>query len=418
MSDTMTTRRDLLVTLALGPALTVPALSGYSMTTKPSISNFGKTLSYLKDPALRHKEIGEVPLKVEGALFSGELFEDIEWRNISFVNCDFVGGYEIALTGCIDVHFENCRFSGILSWGDTLNVRFLRCAWAGQSVMYGEENSKNTVFESCLFFGASSDKNKWGAVGTHGEAHFIKCKAKWFNLEGDAKLTIQDCELEDVICEPSKKYSGSQVVIEKCKLRGLLRMAGGGTLMQSLSIRDSVLENLELSDATVKGDVLLERVRGGYINAYVKEARSLIVRNSQISGNGKKIFEAYAGGIKLIEIDSVIFGGDLSTEPVTIAGGTGADLSNVRARVNDSISIRKSKVPRLSTHHVHTSLLQLQDCELDSLDLSNSRIAKMAISSNTISRSVDFTNTQVKEGKVQALAKGQAKLNGSNVKAH
>ncbi|MGJ7529445.1 DUF2345 domain-containing protein, partial [Variovorax sp. GB1P17] len=171
--------------------------------------------------------------------------------------------------------------------------------------------------------------------------------------------------------------------------------------------------NMTIYEATLAyGPTYAQALTG---NNY-KVDKSLIVRNSQIYGNGKKIFEAYAGGIQSIEIDTVIFGGGLSTEPVTVAGGTGADLKNVRTRVNDGIVIRSSKVPRLSVHHINTSLLQLQGCELDSLDLSSGRIANLQISGNTIARSVDFTNTQVKESSVQGLAKDQAKLEGSNIK--
>ena len=59
---------------------------------------------------------------------------------------------------------------------------------------------------------------------------------------------------------------------------------------------------------------------------------------------------------------------------------------------------------------------RLHGCEIDSLDLSNSRIGSLEVSGNSISRTVDFSNTQVQESKVQPLAKGQAKLDGSNVK--
>ncbi|CAN5879583.1 hypothetical protein BH11PSE13_BH11PSE13_14200 [soil metagenome] len=102
---------------------------------------------------------------------------------------------------------------------------------------------------------------------------------------------------------------------------------------------------------------------------------------------------------------------------MTIAGGTGLDLRNLRTRVNDKFIVRKSKVPRLSTHHINTALYTLQDCHLDSVDLTNSRIEKLDLSGNTIARSVDFSNTQAKESRIQPLAKGQAKLDGSNIKA-
>lgn len=131
------------------------------MTTKSGIRNFGKTFAYLKDPEVRQRETGDAPLTVEGALFSGDSFEDIEWRNIDFVNCDFIGAYEIGLNRCIKVDFVDCKFAGVLSLGETVDVRFLRCAWGGQSVMYGEEKSRSTLFESCTFIGSSANKNRW-----------------------------------------------------------------------------------------------------------------------------------------------------------------------------------------------------------------------------------------------------------------
>jgi hypothetical protein len=115
-------------------------------------------------------------------------------------------------------------------------------------------------------------------VGTHGEALFVKCRATWFNLDGDTKLTLQDCELEDVIREPSNKFGGSTVATEKCKLRGSLRMGGGGTLINSLTVRDTVLEELDMHDAAVTGDVTMERVKAGFLKVSIKEgARNFVL---------------------------------------------------------------------------------------------------------------------------------------------
>jgi uncharacterized protein YjbI with pentapeptide repeats len=258
-------------------------------------------------------------------------------------------------------------------------------------------------------------------VGSRGDATFVKCKVKWFSLAGYKKIALQDCEIEDTRAWTDSKansgtaYASSTVLVERSKLHGLFDVRAAD--LQSLTIRDTVIDGmLDLSNATVKGDILIERVRGGAINAYVTEARSMTLRDSQIYGSGGQVFEAYAGGIRAIEIDSVIFGGDSSAEFIVVAGGTGPDLSNVRTRVNDRIVIRKSKVPRLRTRHVHTTLLQLQGCELGQVDLSNSRIDKLELTGNTISNGVDFSNTRAKESRVQALAKGQAKLDGSNIK--
>ncbi|WP_147400509.1 hypothetical protein [Acidovorax cavernicola] len=398
------------VSFAASTALT----NGFAMR-KNNARTLGRKFNHLRDPELRAKEAGDTLLEIRGVELSGAAFENVLWRKIRFIDCDFIGAYEIK-ADMETVVFEDCRFAGIFNFGTLTNVDFLRCRAKASAVVVGGVGSKGVRFLDCTFIGTESDPNRWGGMGSYGETEFVRCKMRWTNVVSETRHTIIDCEFSDVDCGVSEDGGGSEMLIERSKLIGKFDMRPATLL--SLTIRDTVLENLDLSNATVKGDVLMERVKGGYINAYVKEAKSLIVRNSQIYGKGKKTFEAYAGGIHLIEIDSVIFGGDVSTEPVTIAGGTGADLNNVRARVNDSIIIRKSKVPHLRTRHIHTSLYQLQDCELDSLDLSNSRIAKMAISGNTISRSVDFTNTRVKESKVQALAKGQAKLDGSNVKAH
>ena len=413
----MQRRRFTSTAICLATTVFASLSAGCDNVTKPNIRKLEKTYDYLVDPELRRKEIGDTLLIVRNVELSGTQFHGIDWRNVRFVGCDFEGAYELKLAPTVNCVLEDCRFVGIHSFGTMRNVHFLRCQAAGETFLSGKRESANVLFEDCTFTGSSADINHWGDVGTYGEAEFVRCKAKWFGISGDTKLTIRNCEFESVESRSdSSEIEGiySTVVIEKSKLRGLFKMVSAD--LQSLTIRDTVLDNLDLSGATVKGDVVIERVRGGCINAYVKEARSLSVRHSQIYGSGQKIFEAYAGGIRSIEIDTVIFGGDFSTEPVSIAGGTGADSSNVRARVNDSIVIRKSKVPRLSTHHVNTASYRLESCEIDSLDLSSSRIGVLELIGNTIARNVDFTGTQVMNSKVQALAKGQAKIDGSNVK--
>ena len=390
------------------------------MSSKRNIKSFGATYQYLKDPDLRRKEAGDALLAVDSAEISGVSFQALSWRKIKFTNCDFVGGYEIKLSELQDCIFENCRFAGIISWGVAKNIAFLRCQAASGSNVLDFSGSSDVRFDSCHFAGTDADPNHWGAMGSRGDATFTNCTAKWFALVGYKKLTLANCEVAEVEvgvdskANSSSGFASSVVLIERSKLRGIFDMRAAD--LQSLTIRDTQLDVLDLNNAMVRGDILMERVKGGYANVYVKEARSLTVRDSQFYGNGGKFFEAYAGGIRAIEIDNVTFGGDLTSEPVTIAGGTGADLSNVRSRVNDSIIMRKSKVPRLSTHHVNTALYQLQDCEIGSLDLSSSRIDQLEITGNTIARSVDFSNTQAKESKVQSLAKGQAKIEGSNIK--
>ena len=102
---TRTTRRSVLYALGAGAV------------GKPNIASFGKIFAYLKDPALRSKEVGDAVLTVEGAEFSGERFEGMEWRNIVFKNCDFIGGCaQPVLTQSLvlrNSRFESLRSSGL-----------------------------------------------------------------------------------------------------------------------------------------------------------------------------------------------------------------------------------------------------------------------------------------------------------------
>lgn len=413
----MTDRRRFLYA-ALSAAI-FPLLTGCKDMNKQNIRTFGKTFDYLKDPALRQKETGDTLLTIQNAEFSGEKFEGMEWNNIRFVNCDFAGAYEIAPSRLTNVKFEDCRFAGILSYGVTNNVQFLRCNWNGQSIMYGKKGSKNTLFQECQFSGADENPNHWGSVGTGGEAEFVKCKAKWFGLTGQAQLTIRDCELTDAeIATDSFANSGegflsSAVLIENTKLRGKFDMQ---TLnLQSLVIRNSVIEDMDISKTTIKGDVLMEGLDAGYINAYFKQAQSLTLRDSKIKGNGRSVFQAFAGGITRIDIEGVTFG--KADEEVIIAGG----FSKKReiARVNQHLRIYNCKIPVLASDYLNTANLSVDTCAIQEANFKESRISRLDIKNTKILEKLDFTNTQVEAQDLATLApyKGRVnKLDGSNVK--
>lgn len=112
---TRTTRRSVLY--ALGAAAIVSTKATTGAVGKRNIREFGKVFAYLKDPALRSKEVGDAVLTVEGAEFSGERFEGMEWRNIVFKNCDFIGGCaQPVLTQSLvlrNSRFESLRSSGL-----------------------------------------------------------------------------------------------------------------------------------------------------------------------------------------------------------------------------------------------------------------------------------------------------------------
>jgi len=272
------------------------AHKGHTMGMKRNIKTLGKTYSYLADPELRKREAGDALLVIRDAEISGVQFRDLQWGRLHFINCDFVGGYEIDLDQLSDTTFEDCRFAGIIGWGVSKSVRYLRCQVTGKSVVIDSSGSSDVRFEDCKLIGADSNPNRWGGIGSRGDATFVRCKIKWFSLAGYKKIVLDDCEVEtsgawtDSSANSGDNYASAAVTINKSKLRGKFDMAAAD--LQSLTIRDTVLEHLDLSGATVKGAVLMEPVRGGYVNAYVKQAKSLTVRNSQLYGSDGKFFEA------------------------------------------------------------------------------------------------------------------------------
>ncbi|WP_341889752.1 hypothetical protein [Variovorax sp. YR752] len=405
------TRRTTLGALAL---LATTALTGCYMSSKRNIRTLDKTFSYLKDPALRTKEKGDARLVVEGAELSGERFEGMDWHNILFKNCDFVGAYEINPKTATNVRYEDCRFSGILSYGVTTNVHFLRCAWVGNSVMFAEKGSKSTVFEECNFVGTTANRNHQGAVGSDGEAEFVRCRSKWFAWTGNERLSITDCTCEDVtILTDSIGNSGEDFLyaatrIEGSKLRGTFKLVAAN--LQSLTIRDTVIDMLDLTSATIKEELLMERVRGGSVEAIVKGAKRLVVRDSQFTppaSGGKFIFSLASNDAQEVLIENTSILGDNIL--VDIGGGPHTE----------SLVFRKSKFPRLDLQYAHAKHLLLENFEANSVRLNDARIGKLELSSAVFALTLDLSNTQVHEfkktGGTDLKKLGGLKLDGSNI---
>jgi uncharacterized protein YjbI with pentapeptide repeats len=409
---TATPRRRELLAVALLSSLIPPSLTGCNVNTRKHIRSFAKTFAYLKDPELRQKEKGDAMLIVEDAEFSGERFEEIDWSNIVFKNCDFVGAYEIKPLTSKNVRYEDCRFSGIFSYGKASGLHFLRCAWASGSNAYAGKSSRGVLFDTCKFLGTNPDRNHWGAVGSDGEAEFVKCSAQMFNLDGHGELTLRECELQDVTCAPSTSESGgvhANVLVEHCKLRGLFDMRTAD--LQSLTIRDTVIDGtLDLSRATVKGDILMEQIRGGSVKAIVSGAQRLIVKSSRFTPSVGFEFEFKLASNEAREVlieDTAILGEDL----VADIGGGPQNLSTV---------FRNTQITELDLQYVHTTNLLLQGFQADRVRLSDARIGQLEFSAASFARTLDLSGTQVQSFKQTggtALRKfGGLKLDGSNIK--
>lgn len=413
--------------LALGALSTLPflyssLLSGCEMKNRKNIREFGKTFFYLKNPEARSKETGDSLLTIDGAEISGEEFKRLDWRNIIFRNCDFVGSYQIHLSTCTDVRWEDCRFAGIFGWGRADRIRFTRGAFSSSTIAYAGKQSTEVVFDSCQFFGTADDPNHWGGVGSDGEAEFIDCTGKWFNIDGHSKTTMRRCDWEDINCRPESDESGgayADVLIEGSKLRGTFSMVP--TTLQSLTIRDTTIDGmLDLSNATVKSDILMERVKGGMIQAGIKEgARSLTLRDSQILGDGSAVCSIYAGAFKNVLIENVVFG-SAKGKPAGIGGGYDIDDKKVQPVLTQSFLAKNVSAPWWRSAGLNAAMVRIENCKFGRADFFEGRIEKFELIDTTFD-SLDLRRTEVHEFKTEGSTDlkrlGRAlNLEGSNIK--
>lgn len=392
-----------------------------AMTVKKNIQEIGRVTDYLKDSELRKREIGDQTLVVTDATISGINFSNVKWCKLHFINCDFIGSYEIKLKELKNTVFEDCRFVGIISWGVAQSVRYVRCKAGGRTIVIDEVGSTDVRFEDCLFSGPDGDRNHWGGIGSRGDAIFLRCKVKWFLLAGYKRINLEGCETEDIrIWTDSEANSGhsyfsASVKIKSSNLRGKFDMSASD--LQSVIIQDTNIDFLDMSDAEVEGDVLVERVRGGYLNAGAKNMRKLTISKCQIFGRRRNFsFEIGMDSADEVLLDQCNFGSDLN---LAVGLGAGRPLSPEewsKAPKNRYALIRNCVLPTVDASWLESRHLRLEGNTMESLDISNSRIEKLEVVNNRISLGVNFKNTQVKESTIQPLAKGQAKLDGSNIR--
>ena len=411
----MTRRHFLQHSAALAGAL----LSGCDVGGKSHISRLGKTYDYLRDPALRQREQGEAQLVVRGVEFSGIRFQGEEWHNIRFVNCDFVGAYEIHPRLIAQSSFEGCKFAGIFNLGVLRHVRFERCLFDGSSHVGGDMGSEDVTFESCEQMGKNPDANHWGSFGAYGEAAFIKCKAKWTHLNGETKHLIRDCDFEQVACSIRDDGGGSEVLIENSRLLGAFNLRPA--TLRSLTVRDSTIGTLDFDGATVKGDILIERVKAERLIVDVEEgAGGFTLRDSQITGDGEHVFNTYAGAFRSILVENVSFGAALKY-PVAIAGGYDLDDKRPQPRTLKSVTYRNVTVPWLKSSWLSTDVLLLENVQVGKVELQEGLIDSLEFNNLQVTKHIDLSKTLVKRFKqtggtdLRQLGSG-LKLEGSNIK--
>ena len=390
-------------------------------TSKRNISGFGKTFEYLKDPAKRAKETGNAPLVVQDAEIGGVSLQYLDWRNITFKNCDFVGAYQIKMQSMVDVRFEGCRFAGIFGFGRCERVRFMQCGWAGNSVSYAGEKSKGVTFEKCTFIGTDSNANHWGGVGSDGEAEFIECVGQWFNVQGHAKLTMRDCEFRDVRSTSAERESGgvfADALIERCKLRGTFEMKTAD--LQSLTIRDTQIDVLDLDSATVKGDILIERVKATSVRAGVMSVRNFTLRDCQLVSSDDTTFLTAVQAAEQLVVDNCSISGGMLKGASLGAGRPLEDNEWSAVPRNKYTLLRNSKLSYLNAAWFETQRLRIENTSIERADMSNARIGAMEFDRATFTFTLNLSQTQVKEfqqsGGTNLSKLGGFKAEGANVK--
>ncbi|WP_153012805.1 hypothetical protein [Pseudacidovorax intermedius] len=276
-------------------------------------------------------------------------------------------------------------------------------------------------FEDCQFQGHDEDKNNWGGIGSRGDASFFKCNIKCFSIAGYKKISLADCETENTeVWTDSKAASGenfdrAEIIIQSSNLRSKFDMAG--CKLQSVVIQDTNIDFLDMRDAEIAGNVLVERVRGGYLNASAKSMGKLTMSQCQIFGKRRNFsFEIGMDSADEVLLDQCNFGSDLN---LAVGLGAGRPLSPEewsKAPNNRYSLIRNCVLPTVDASWLESRHLRLESNTIESLDISNSRIEKLEVVNNRVSLGVNLENTQVKESTIQPLAKGQAKLDGSNIR--
>ncbi len=412
----MMKRRSFFNQLVAAFAATVPPWT-YAMS-KPNIKEFKKEFAYLSDPALRAKETNDAVLTITGAEISGVKFgEGLHWRNVHFVNCDFAGAYEVraAMTAA---KFTDCRFAGIFNFGTLTNVQFLRCKAGGKTGVVGSTESKEVAFVECSFDGASTNTNDWGGFGTWGETSFVRCKFKQARIISETKHTIVDCDFDSVKMGISHDGGGSHVLIDNCRFKGVIDIRPA--TIQTLTIKNTTFDTIDLTNATVKGDVLIEKVRGKVLRAWVKGAgKNVTIKDSEFAGDGTRSISFASPFAKRLVVDNVKCGATTNKASIDI-GQIGDGKDNPPA-VAELVQFTNCNFQNFDLSYSNTALLRVMDSKFERLDISNSRIGKLQITGTEIRVQFNATNTQVQEEQIGLPRSGGVLgrtdlLEGSNLK--
>ncbi|GHT96913.1 hypothetical protein AGMMS49545_23260 [Betaproteobacteria bacterium] len=387
------------------------------------ISNSGEIFDYLQDGFLRVKQMGKQRITIKNFDFSGERF-DGSWGYFDFVDCDFSSAHTIQLDWLINCTFTDCRFRGNFGFGQTLDVRFVRCNIEGESHLGFDWESKNLIFEECKFTNPNSDPNHMGSILSGNEVMFMGCKTRNIAWGGDKKLTLKNCIVSNgsldtaspAMYSDKSKMPYSDFLIEDCDLRGGAEMINAR--LQSFTMRRCKLRTFALQGSVIRGDALFEDIKEGFLRAAADYQGKLIVRNCDFLGNGGEEYSFECSG-------------DTPTHTLLenlTCGRKPIDIIRQRKPItkwddpppNKQIVIKNCKIPHLRADWAQTEHLRIENCELGEVYIRDGRIGKLEIIGCSLMK-LDVSRTQVKEQDVRVREGGKISghvtvTEGSNIK--
>ncbi|MDN4590491.1 hypothetical protein DBA29_18570 [Xenophilus aerolatus] len=208
------------------------------------------------------------------------------------------------------------------------------------------------------------------------------------------------------------------MLIENCKLRGTFDMVPAS--LQSLTIRDTQIDVLDLTGASVKGEVVMEKIKASSLKMGIEEgAQSLRLKDSWITGDGERVCAIYAGAFKHVLVEDVRFGGSVN-EVAGIGGGYRPGDASPQPVLTQSVTFRRVKAPMLRSARLNAAAFTVEDCEIERANFSQGHIDTLTFTRNTFSFTLDLSQTQVKEfkqsGGTDLRKLGGFKAEGSNIK--
>lgn len=158
----------------------------------------------IKNPGI----YADTRIKISGRIFNKNLrFEKYYWKDIEFINCDFIGC--TMLSGAlVNVKFSNCLFFANAWHGKVWeDVYFEDCAWRGPFRMTANGGKKNICFDRCEFVGATAEEigygneaEQYGVIGgTSGGVRYENCSFERVFINGGMFTELESCSVCDAV---------------------------------------------------------------------------------------------------------------------------------------------------------------------------------------------------------------------------